>query len=571
MPVKGFRLSPPGSEDLFDRTGTTIFPHTAGDSLDLLTGNLTTTGSIYADGIYFGTGHIGMYGVSDTDLYLWNGVGDTYIIMGGGLGAEKIYWQDYFTSTNQIIMDWNANSIDFTDNNLTTTGTGTFGSIQNNGTLFFQDLLNNIAGPPFGNMKFNSPASFEFEPGKGSWVFTLGLAGVMTSSTGTFDFDDDNLITTGKLGIGAAVDANFKVNIVNTGVQIRFATTSDAGEFSGGNFIAKSDAYGFVVQSASGIQTAQFYNDGTNSWILKTGGVAHNFKIDGFAQIHLLDPVYISGVAGSEAWIGDTDLGARFLAGNYDVYLADNDAGMAGSFTDGTRTIQFADGTYALNVVAGNSYFGGLLGIGTAPVANQGITALLGTAGSVLWQSADYDGAATGGLLIYGYDDRNTKYLGFGINSAGEGIFKTSGNMTFYSGTSTSNYVYFQSYGDLYFKVGDAAGARKWYFRDSNNVAILTLDSDGNATFLGNVTIDSDTAGLYLGADQDVLLYANEANVLRATGSFYPGTDNTYYLGKNDDDTPAAWKGVILKDTTNGKYYRVEIINGVVTATDLTD
>lgn len=54
-------------------------------------------------------------------------------------------------------------------------------------------------------------------------------------------------------------------------------------------------------------------------------------------------------------------------------------------------------------------------------------------------------------------------------------------------------------------------------------------------------------------------------------GNLLPLADATYYLGKNDDDTPAAWKGVILKDTTNGKYYRVEVISGVVTATDLTD
>ena len=54
-------------------------------------------------------------------------------------------------------------------------------------------------------------------------------------------------------------------------------------------------------------------------------------------------------------------------------------------------------------------------------------------------------------------------------------------------------------------------------------------------------------------------------------GDIFPGQDNVYYLGKNDDDTPFAWKGLILKDTTNGKYYRIECINGVITATDLTD
>ena len=58
---------------------------------------------------------------------------------------------------------------------------------------------------------------------------------------------------------------------------------------------------------------------------------------------------------------------------------------------------------------------------------------------------------------------------------------------------------------------------------------------------------------------------------LLSTGNIYPATDNTHYIGKNDDDTPLAYKGIILKDTTNGKYYRIEIINGTITPTDLTD
>jgi len=60
-------------------------------------------------------------------------------------------------------------------------------------------------------------------------------------------------------------------------------------------------------------------------------------------------------------------------------------------------------------------------------------------------------------------------------------------------------------------------------------------------------------------------------SVLDVEGDIFPHTDNKYYLGKNDDDSPYSWKGVILKDTTNGKYYRIEIINGSITATDLTD
>jgi hypothetical protein len=66
-------------------------------------------------------------------------------------------------------------------------------------------------------------------------------------------------------------------------------------------------------------------------------------------------------------------------------------------------------------------------------------------------------------------------------------------------------------------------------------------------------------------------VFGVSAEGLTETQNIYPLANDTYYLGKNDDDTPLAWKGVIVKDTTNGKYYRVEVINGTVTATDLTD
>ncbi len=59
-------------------------------------------------------------------------------------------------------------------------------------------------------------------------------------------------------------------------------------------------------------------------------------------------------------------------------------------------------------------------------------------------------------------------------------------------------------------------------------------------------------------------------NSTQIAGDLLPAVDNTYYLGHNDD-SPAAWKGLILKDTRNGKYYRIEVVNGVVTATDLMD
>jgi hypothetical protein len=58
---------------------------------------------------------------------------------------------------------------------------------------------------------------------------------------------------------------------------------------------------------------------------------------------------------------------------------------------------------------------------------------------------------------------------------------------------------------------------------------------------------------------------------LQVVGNIYPGTDDTYYLGKNDDDTPFAWKGIILKDQANGTYYRLQVSGNAVELVDLTD
>lgn len=68
-----------------------------------------------------------------------------------------------------------------------------------------------------------------------------------------------------------------------------------------------------------------------------------------------------------------------------------------------------------------------------------------------------------------------------------------------------------------------------------------------------------------------VILHAGASAFVKSDNTFVPSTDNTLYLGKNDDDTPLAWKGLILKDQSNGKYYRIEMVAGTITATDLTD
>lgn len=71
----------------------------------------------------------------------------------------------------------------------------------------------------------------------------------------------------------------------------------------------------------------------------------------------------------------------------------------------------------------------------------------------------------------------------------------------------------------------------------------------------------------------------NNASTASTSSSIYrvtkqnitPAEDDTYYIGKNDDDSPLAYKGIILKDTANSKYYRIQITNGSISIIDLTD
>lgn len=99
----------------------------------------------------------------------------------------------------------------------------------------------------------------------------------------------------------------------------------------------------------------------------------------------------------------------------------------------------------------------------------------------------------------------------------------------------------------------------------------VNQSSGKTATIHNSIDIyGTDSTEITLPAVNSTLLGTNSSDIA-ATKHLQPATDDTYYIGKNDDDTPAAYKGLILKDTTNGKYYRVEITSGTIYATDLTD
>lgn len=146
----------------------------------------------------------------------------------------------------------------------------------------------------------------------------------------------------------------------------------------------------------------------------------------------------------------------------------------------------------------------------------------------------------------------------------------------------TNGYAYFRQIMSLQSNLRIDIDTDYYYnFENSGNAAELIVDLHVSSTTLlrGPSGADQTDFAICSGGAGEIW-FGNSAAASPYTYTYYakvnssgivPATDDTYYLGKNDDDSPAAWKGVILKDTSDGKYYRIQVTNGAVEAIDLTD
>ena len=78
------------------------------------------------------------------------------------------------------------------------------------------------------------------------------------------------------------------------------------------------------------------------------------------------------------------------------------------------------------------------------------------------------------------------EYMRLYITSGQKGMIHTSADMTL-QGQAT--FIINSVTDDIMFKVGDSAGAKKVYFRDSTGTDVATIDSNGNAWFDGTLAV----------------------------------------------------------------------------------
>jgi hypothetical protein len=157
----------------------------------------------------------------------------------------------------------------------------------------------------------------------------------------------------------------------------------------------------------------------------------------------------------------------------------------------------------------------------------------------------------TGGFYLYSVN---------GIEFKTPGGFYNKDDPTTYFSMDASNFFFYIK-GDKLFNILRplATVARKIEF----NNAKIDIDFMVHGDTVDNlVYVDAGNGRVGIGTSAP-------ADRLDVEGNILPHTDNSYHIGKNSITSPKAWKGIILKDTTNGNYYRVEVINGVLTPTQI--
>ncbi len=226
------------------------------------------------------------------------------------------------------------------------------------------------------------------------------------------------------------------------------------------------------------------------------------------------------------------------------------------SFVIGANTLTttewaYLDGQNQSVLTTSSPTFAGL-GIATPAVANQALTILGGTAEGVkILQGADDKG-----LSVYGYDDQSTKYFKLFIDKFGQGGFQSNSNIVFTSGGSS--YVYFLSGTHIYMNLGDAAGVRHFYLRNSSSAVKFDVDSYGNTLISGTLGVTGlTTATGGIATPKGAITLGVGATAIAITKSFHVIT------GDGGGNTIATITGGV-----DGQILRLLFVDALVAITD---
>lgn len=136
----------------------------------------------------------------------------------------------------------------------------------------------------------------------------------------------------------------------------------------------------------------------------------------------------------------------------------------------------------------------------------------------ILFSDTDVNNAVDGQeLKIWRKAVEGDDYMRFYLTASQKGMIHTSADLTM---QGQQNFTINSVTNDIYFKVGDNAGAKKFYFKDSDGTNLMTLDSNAYLTLNGNTLIEgidgfdsaSETATVYIGDTQNYIQSIYQGN-----------------------------------------------------------
>ena len=433
------------------------------------------------------------------------------------------------------------------------------------------------------------------------------IAGYNSSDAKTFSLDVDG---SGFIGIGSSKVSWTTAGVVTVPVAAISALT--IAEVGSGTFNSNFDAGTGRVRAGTALQRVELTSAGIAAY--NTGGT-QTFLLDATTGSLSHTGTYTIRSAASGTRIEVTNVGIRGYNGATQTFelLASNGSGFLGSspqITWGAGSLSIPGGSITAGTVTATQ-----LNVSTlsAISSNMGtITAGSITAGSITASTINsgtmvadrVSGGSLGGSIGLGSADLNVTSTGTITNSDGDtwganGItlvsagsfgdaikWKVAGSDkgSIYA-TSSALTLKYPSGGEVFLRSGDAAlQAGSEFLQVVGGTGIQT----GGAIYPGTTGLVQTAAGLDYNSSSARLFnnggtywfYVDTSGRTKASGNFFPGNQNTYYLGYNGSSTlrfggvavsgsPANWSagsptgaGYVVLDF-NGTSYRVPVwLNG---------
>lgn len=487
------------------------------------------------------------------------------------------------TGTVTSVSGVTANGVSFSIANPTTTpaitvtlGAITPSSVAASGTVTGSNLSGTNTGDQTitltGDVTGSGTGSFAATIGANKVTFAKFVAATQKSLVGATAAGNFGEIT---LGTGVAISAGV-LSATGTGGTVTSITLTQpaAGLTITGSGVAitstgsptfalANDLAGVEGLSTNGIAV----RTATDTWTTRTiGGTANRITItngDGISGAPAIDiassyvgqsTITTLGTIATGTWQG-TAVAAGFGGTGLATYAV-GDILYASASTTLSKLPDVATGNALISGGVTTAPSWGKIGLtthvsGTLPVANggTGVTASTGTVAVVL---------STSPTLV-------TPVLGAATftSLAGTGAITTTAGQVGIGTASTLTDLDVRGHAGLFKTVG--SDGANLYIGDANFANANYVKAPGLQAMFN--------AAVGVACDLGMFIYNGTARteIARAVylSGIEPAVDNTYYLGKNSSTSPKAWKGVILKDTASGTYYRVQITSGALTIVSL--